>query len=354
MRAALMICGGTFDSQQEAEGGLGVDREFNPNRYDPLLKAVQDRIHEVELTLVHPPFRIDSSQLIPSQISDLVYAIQEVLCNFDDLVVAIGTDTLSYVVPGVATALGSIPNKCVAFVSGMNPWHMENSDALQNLIDALSLIGKRHYRGVMMVSGRQVYAPYNIAKISHDAIDPFREIKLHQRECYQQLSEVLQERLGRGISVGKPYDTEIITFSPLVTCKPLTRDNFIQSVVAQVQVFPGLETDSILRFVGDEIKHVIFRCYANGTAPISDAGPKFNLAEAVRKLSARGVMCYAVSQHLGAVAPGDYSVCREMKEAGCLYITHFTAETLHATLLVLTAILAEFSVVREHIRAAEE
>jgi hypothetical protein len=116
-------------------------------------------------------------------------------------------------------------------------------------------------------------------------------------------------------------------------------------------VFPGLEVDAVLHFVGDK-QHVIFRCYANGTAPVSLASREFDLSAAVRELSMRGVKCYAVSQHLGAIAPGDYGVCKEMEEAGCLYVTRFTAETLHAVLLVMSASL-DAAQVYEKIRDAE-
>lgn len=84
MKIAVMITGGTFDSQPSDEGGgLKVSRYFQPERYRELIALARKEFPEVDFELVKSPKRIDSSQLTPDWIQKLIWNIQSVVFRSD-------------------------------------------------------------------------------------------------------------------------------------------------------------------------------------------------------------------------------------------------------------------------------
>lgn len=297
--------------------------------------------------------------------------------RFNGLIVAVGTDTLSYIVPAVASYLhaalkdSSSSDKLyfdapIIFISGMKPWRIIDSDSSQNFLDATSFLRECYNRGstyktVLVVSSGAFYWPYNLTKVSHEAIDPFRlDLVDHPKRRWKRLDGVIRDRYVK-LSATPNLVADLVDnlkpfpWLPFPSARSVkAHDYIIKPIVAQVQVFPGLLADSVERFIGDQYRHVIFRCYSNGTAPVSDAGPEFNLARVVKNLHKRGVMSYSVSQQIGAIDPASYEVCKEMEQAGCLYVRKFNLETLHSLILILSALLRKPTDVYEYLSLIEQ
>jgi L-asparaginase/Glu-tRNA(Gln) amidotransferase subunit D len=337
MRIALVITGGTLDSVS-TESGLAVSPYFSPEQYMPLLDRLAGEDSNNTIDVIQPPFRIDSSQLCPEDIGTLVHQIEQlIVAGYEGILLGHGTDTLSYIAPALGAFFSGENWPCIALVSGMRPWYEEGSDGMRNLLDAYTIIRSGHYRGTMVVSSGRVLSPFNLRKVSHEAIDPFRTVRLTERSELVELSQVLQYRLVRGDSVHRPLRRgQIISFpSPFPSFSLSTQ---LRPVVAQQLLYPGLRAEAIMRLACSDIEHVILHAYAGGTACVSVAG--YGIHEAVSTLRDEGVSIYLVSQQIGAISPGDYAVCQVLEAAGCLYIRKYTAETLWALLTVLSSSLA--------------
>lgn len=356
MNIALMFSGGTIDSFR-TQSGRDINPEFNVHNYQSIRRSFIAQFPHHSCDVVKPPFRIDSSQLTPNHFRDLVKTIDEFLFihpHYDAIIVAFGTDTLSYIVPGVATALGTrvSKSKCVIFVTGMTAWD-EQRDGYHNLVDAMHIAVSGKYRGVMTISAGFIYPPINLRKISHHAEDPFRKIELAQPFSLDKLSKVLNKFLGRGESIDHALTaSQVVQFSPPIDIGNKYTGQVIRPVVAQLIVYPGLTAQFVEGLLDQDIEHVILWTYANGTAPVGEG--IYSLAKAVRKLRQSGVAVYAISQQIGVIVPREYKICEQLIRAGCVYVTRFTGETLYSILLVLAAVETDPEKVRTLIVESEQ
>jgi len=353
-RIALMFAGGTIDSDC-TRNGRAVNPSYAQNRYLEIVRSLKQVCPGHDIELKAPPYRIDSSQLTPEKLPELISKLNDLLfgsCEaYDAVVVTFGTDTLSWALPAVATAFGAEFRKCVVFASAMSSWQ-DGRDGKKNLIDAVRVAASGLFSGVLTVSGGLFLGSTNLHKVSHDAVVPFCQHDFDPLAKSEQFFDVLKGLLNPGRSIEEALAANLrVSTSPPIDLNQMYAGQEFKAVVAHQLVSPGLKTDTIAHLADDGYEHVILHCYANGTACVEE-GP-YSVATGISRLRKAGVAVYGVSQQDGVVAPDQYKVGKSLVDAGCLFVTRFNAETLHAVLIVASAMVKDTERVLAIIERAE-
>lgn len=131
-RIRLLATGGTIEKSYDAAAGhLTLGR--------PVLEALLARLEhpgiEIELSRL---MAVDSLDMTAAQRAEIVAAVSSVLTaeSADAVVITHGTDTLARTAAAVA-AQAPAPSRPVLLTGAMRPYRVADSDALQNVAQAL-------------------------------------------------------------------------------------------------------------------------------------------------------------------------------------------------------------------------
>ncbi|QOJ13144.1 MAG: asparaginase [Planctomycetia bacterium] len=130
VRIVLLTTGGTFEkTYDETDGSL--------RNIGSVLDKVLASIRLPSLTLRHiPVMSKDSLDLTDEDRVRIVRTVQEALPESDGVVVVHGTDTLDKTGEALHRELGTPPHP-VVLTGAMRPYEFRDTDAYQNLIEAL-------------------------------------------------------------------------------------------------------------------------------------------------------------------------------------------------------------------------
>ena len=153
MRKVLVIGTGGTISCVKTENGLAPGR------------SVSELIKDIDLPVeIHSEqlFELDSTNMTPRHWEQLARHIHKRYDEFDGFVITHGTDTMAY---GAAALSVLIQNsrKPVIFTGSMKPMTEENSDAPENLRDAIGFAADEHTYGTgivfhgEMIDGRRAH-----------------------------------------------------------------------------------------------------------------------------------------------------------------------------------------------------
>ncbi len=230
---------------------------------------------------------IDSALASPADWSRIANTIKANYEAFDGFLVTHGTDTLVFTAAALCFALQGL-NKPVILTGSMLPLTVEGSDGTENLVDAISALGKTPAGVWVQFSGNLLPGSRLIKKSSMD-LDAFTASK--------QSSEPLHS--GNTLTLHPYPDVKI----PILTLSPGISGDILDTVLSQVD-------------------GVVLRCYGAGTAPYSQS-----LEKAFRDAFNREVPILAVSQcYQGGVNLYTYQAGATLRENGVLDGRDITAE----------------------------
>ena len=129
-RVAIVTTGGTIDkTYDETDGSLRNTRSV----LDEILRRL--RLPEVTVTHVAVMSK-DSLEMTPEDREEIAAAVRRAASDHDAVVVIHGTDTLSATGDRLVSALDhlSVP---VVLTGAMRPWEFRDTDATQNVTEAL-------------------------------------------------------------------------------------------------------------------------------------------------------------------------------------------------------------------------
>lgn len=339
----MAFFGGTIDSYTTSLGSRAVNS--STPTYEPLKKCLKACFPDCEIEIIHPAYRIDSSQLTPYHLVNIALWIEEQAQKYNTVIVGFGTDTMAYVLPWIGICFGST-NRLVILVGGMSAWS-EWQDGFKNILDAVHVARVESLKGVLMVSNGSVFHSKNLRKLTHLSQYPFCNVNL-QNSMAPNVFDALSRLLETGLVISKISESSYDFSFPIMLKKEEREELFrkfkwIQEQklgwrggVGMLYVYPGLTSELVKNFAQSDVRHLILLCYANGTACVGDS--EFSMSEATKALVDSKKCVYIISQQIGSVSDADYTVCKSLVENGAVYVNGFTAETLYAVLLALDLI----------------
>jgi aspartyl-tRNA(Asn)/glutamyl-tRNA(Gln) amidotransferase subunit B len=258
--------------------------------------------------------RILSEEIVPSDWAVLVEAVAEKLNsgNAKGIVIAHGTDTLSYTAP-LLYWLFADSGAPIVLVASSNPPGRGN-EAGRALKKAVDLALKKT-RGVYVVHGGKVLSPLNL-KFERIGQDGFRN-------------------WNQGIPV---FTGGALLNGPLEADRYILAQLLEEAVnsICVIRIYPGLRPDYLNSLMEKGVKNFFLELYDTGTAAFRE-GP-YSLKKVFGTGKRRGVRFYCSSQQEGLVDFSLYASSREIQREGVVSMGPYTTETAVALFLAASII----------------
>lgn len=180
MRKILVIGTGGTISCAETENGLVPTLSVSE-----LLKSIDIPLEIQTEQLVS----LDSTNMTPRHWERLARRIHERYDEFDGFVIIHGTDTLGYAAASLSCLIQN-SRKPIVFTGSMKPMTEENSDAPQNLRDAVTFAADVRAFGVRVMFGRWIYHGRDVFKQNSDLPEPFESSSNIETERFTQSGDL--------------------------------------------------------------------------------------------------------------------------------------------------------------------
>ena len=131
--------------------------------------------HETQDIEIVEPFCLDSTNMTPRHYIELAKIITKNYGGFGGFVITHGTDTLAYAA-AVLSCLIENSEKPVVLTGSMKPFMAKNSDAPENLHNALLFASDNHAHGVSVVFGKYAFDGRCVSKVHTTAINAFESV----------------------------------------------------------------------------------------------------------------------------------------------------------------------------------
>jgi L-asparaginase type I len=248
----------------------------------------------------------------------------------DGVVIAHGTDTLSYTASALTFLLRGTPVPIIVTGSTLPLVHPQ-TDAVRNLYDALLIACDSRFRGVYVsFSGdpNQTSSVHLGTRTRKNSYPSPRFASLNS----DPVARVRKSFTGR---------YQVVIDDPLVL-NYVTRCNERQRLCEPVQVndnvvffqiYPGFPPSQIVTAVDDGTLGIILDLYNSGTGPTQRG--KYSLLEAIQYATKKRVPVFATSQHLGSIEMNVYGSSIELRDAGVIPLRDMQHETAIAKLMWL-------------------
>lgn len=259
---------------------------------------------------------IDSANLSPTHWPTLAQALVERWDRYDGFVVLHGTDTLSYTAGALAYMLKGC-DKPVILTGAQIPLERTRTDALDNLMTALSLAADPGLAEVCVYFGGKLIRGTRARKLKTSELDAFDSPNF--------------PLLGRsGIDFQLRHELLLPPSEPSFQLPDFQPD----SVVA-LTLFPGIPATMVSAVLAlPSLQGLILHTYGSGNAPDANTGLVEALAQAIR----RGVTVVNVSQCLhGLVAQKAYASGAALDRIGVIPGSDLTPEAAFTKLHFLLA-----------------
>jgi aspartyl-tRNA(Asn)/glutamyl-tRNA(Gln) amidotransferase subunit B len=261
-----------------------------------------------------PVRRILSEEIVPSDWAILVESVAERLNsgNARGIVIAHGTDTLSYTAPLLYWLFADSGVPIVLAASSTAPG--QGSEAGITLKKAVGLALKKT-KGVYVVHGGKVLSPLNL-KFERIGQDGFRN-----------WNQGLPVFSGGSLLSG-PLEADRYILSQLL-------EEAVNSICV-IRIYPGLRADYLVALMDRGVKNFFLELYDTGTAGFRK-GP-YSLKKAFSIGKRRGIRFYCSSQQEGLVDFSLYASSREIWREGAIPMGPYTTETAVARFLAASII----------------
>jgi aspartyl-tRNA(Asn)/glutamyl-tRNA(Gln) amidotransferase subunit B len=258
--------------------------------------------------------RLLSEEIVPSDWAALIETIAEKLNSgtANGIVVAHGTDTLSYTAPLLYWLFADAAAPIVLAASSTPPGRSQEAARTMKKAVALAL-GKP--KGVYVVHGGRILSPLNL-KFERIGADCFRNWNME--------SPVFS---GTSLLNG-PLEADQYVLSQLL-------EEAVNSMCV-IRIYPGLRSDYLLSLMDKGVKHFFLELYDTGTAGFRE-GP-YSLKRVFAAGKRRQTRFYCSSQQEGIVDFSGYSTSRELWKEGAVPMGSYTTETAVARFLAASII----------------
>lgn len=298
-----------------------VTHSLEPFDFDHLLQNVP-KIKMLDFDIEHYefPHPIDSSDMKPSDWTEIAQVIGDNYDGYDGFVVLHGTDTMAYTASALSFMLENL-DKPVIITGSQLPIGEVRTDGEENLITALQIAAARDVDGGPMV--REVAILFNnvlcrgnrSTKYSSDHFNAFKS------NNYPNLA-----RIGLGITFNHENLWRNREHRQLLVHTKMDRD------VMYLDLFPGITEQTVCHlFATPGIKGIVMKTFGAGNGP---TGQWFT--RALRDAINRGIVVVNITQcSNGSVMPRRYLAGRELAECGIVPGHDMTSEAAITKLMYL-------------------
>ena len=165
MRKVLIIgTGGTISCVKTENGlapGLSMSKLIKKLNIPSKIKVRSEQL-----------FELDSTNMTPRHWEQLARHIRKRYDEFDGFVITHGTDTLAYAAAALSLLIQN-SRKPIVLTGSMKPMSEENSDAPDNLRDAVRFAAKKRAFGVSVVFGGLMFHGWDVRKHSSKRLIAF-------------------------------------------------------------------------------------------------------------------------------------------------------------------------------------
>ncbi|HMB54876.1 MAG TPA: type I asparaginase [Thermoanaerobaculia bacterium] len=322
-RILLAYTGGTIGMRRTADG-------YRPRRgHLAKLIAAIDRfgrpdVPEFEIHEFEP--LLDSSNMTPADWLRIARVLAARHDDFDGFVVIHGTDTMAFTASALSFILHDF-KKPVVLTGSMIPLEETRNDGQENLLTALTLLGRHHHRlpGVYVLFGNRLLRGNRSTKFDADGFAGFASPNLPavgtigiDYEIDWKLAAAEYADVPGLVCDGRPHVVELR-----------------EPTVAAFRLFPGMKAAYVSTLLAPPVEGLVLECFGSGNAPNRDAG----FLAVLRQASERGVVIVAVTQALqGSADLSLYATGRSLLDAGVVSGYDMTPEAALAKLFFLFSI----------------
>lgn len=295
-RVCLLHVGGTIGMVKSPEGHYAPQPGFleaylasMPELRHPSLPAYE--IHALE------PLR-DSADMIPDDWFRIAAEIHARDATFDGFVVIHGTDTMAYTASALSFLLEGLA-KPVVITGSQITLAAPRSDGREHIVTSLIVAGTLAIPEVAVYFAARLLRGNRSQKVNNHDFVAFRSGN------YPPLARA-------GVEIEVDWLRVRAPGAGLGAAVALCR----RPKVVAIRLYPGLDADTLERFLDDELDAVVLETYGAGNAPTGAAG----LLEVIeRAVAEREILIVNCSQcHGGAVRQDLYSTGAKLEAAGVL------------------------------------
>ncbi|PWR20783.1 asparaginase [Zavarzinia compransoris] len=293
-RILVVYVGGTIGMRQSADG-------LSPQRDLPTALAVKlapwgGQLPLFSIESLDEP--IDSAEAEPADWLRIARHIAERCNRYDGFVILHGTDTMAYTASALGFMLRGI-DQPVIVTGAQVPLETPGSDALDNVVSALTFAACPALSGVGLAFDRVLYRGCRTTKVSSSDFAGF------DSPNHPPLAR-LDDSLSIDAEAVKQPDTGGLAFE--------LPDQFGATVLS-LRVVPGMQPALLDALLDLGPQGLILECYGSGTVP----GLGGRMLGFLERAMNRGVVVVALSQALhGGVRLGTYAAGSALVKAGVI------------------------------------
>jgi len=294
-------------------GTLGMTMRGEPEdapRFMDSLRQHAPRIFEI----AHISFEIvcnkDSSNMTPSDWVELARRLHLRLPEWDGIVVTHGTDTMAFTASALSFMIEN-PTKPIVLTGSQRPLSDPKSDAARNLVSAVEIATEGRVNEVSIFFDSYLLRGNRAKKISIPSFQAFESPN--------------HPPLAR-VGIKTDY------LPTLRTDGPYRFDPRIETRVACLPLFPGIDPDLIFGLAAKGIKGLILQAFGPGDIPLGE----FSVEHLIRSLTEQGIPTVICSQAVfGSVDLSLYETGRAAQRAGAISSGDMTWEAALVKMMVL-------------------
>lgn len=260
---------------------------------------------------------IDSCDMTPDRWLQLAKRIQELYDQHDGFVIMHGTDTMAYTASALSFLLQGL-QKPVILTGSQLPMGTLRTDGKENLITAVEIAGSAE-NGEAIVQEVAVYFEYKLYRGNRITKVSAAHFDAYDSPNWPFLAEA-------GIKIA--YDKGALLPK---SSGPLQVANSLESSVALIKLFPGMDSELFKVLANGQSKAVVLETFGSGNVP---SDKKF--LDALGALVERGIPVMNVSQCIaGSVLIGRYGASAALEEMGVTGLYDMTTESAITKLMYL-------------------
>ena len=323
-RVLVVYASGCIGMKPSTEVNKTQAREYVPSKryihqlfrdtaklHDPTESSARDEEFVTPLSYYGKRVRYDLREIDPIMESSamdmhdwvkLSNEITESYSQYDGFVILHGSDTMEYTAAALTFILEHI-GKTVIFTGGVIPLCEPRTDALNNIIDAITIAG--HF----VIPEVCVYAHGKLIRATRARYKSATEFDMFDSPNAPLLGKV-------GVSV----DLDWRSIRSPNTLSPLNPSTALCPDVSILHLFPGISSSAVQALLSPPLKGVVLRSFGSGSAPLV----RHDLLTILKNATAAGIVIVNTTQCTeGTVSP---EIMRTLTCAGIVPGADMTAE----------------------------
>lgn len=308
----VLYTGGTIGMKNSNQGYVPTD-DFE-RLFEKCLNPYQHTLPEYKFVSLDQ--LIDSANLVPKNWSYIGNKLLSEWANYEGFVILHGTDTMAYSASALSFMFQGL-DKPIVLTGSQIPMCESNSDAIDNVVNALKFAASKLIYEVCICFDNKVLRGNRSTKIKSEALDAFNTPNLPWLTTRNNNSK-----------------KQNFLHLPTIVQHFLVPD-FSCNAVLVLQVYPGISVQTFEGvFAKNKFKAIIIQTYGMGNTPNNDN----SLLHLLKIAAKKEMIIVNITQCLiGGVNQSTYSTGKHLHELGVISGKDMTLEAAFAKLHFLIA-----------------